>query len=763
MTGVCLKSQSNRCVGRLGCLFALLIVMLGAGEICGASEIKGNITNVQGGEGLGKVRVVVLETDLSAITDNAGNFQITKVPPGSHVLRISSVGYRSTDILFTLEKESDSKEFMVGLVPDNFTRTEKVEVHGDVFQVPDWPSPGDMTMTSSELQQTSMLVANDPFRALQSLPGVSSSGNNELLAQFSVMGAAYENVGIYVDDVLVPNLLHTVPGLTDAPTLSLLTGNDVEELRLMPVAYPVKYADGSGAALAIRTRSGNGEKPLFHVSIGMADTEGVAEGGFGHIRKGTWLVDARKSYLGYLERWIANSPYSQDGFYDASVKLTYELSPNQTVSLLASGGQVGVNDPTLSLFASPYTLKKGTNDLAIGRLGWRWVARPNLVLDARVAYLRTHFEQDNATNTLIENSSDKEWTAGANVTWSWRRGAIFQGGYSFRRPEFENSGNTFSDGHPPSPFSYRSLEKRQDGYVQNSLQFWKDRVRVQCGLRWGRLEDLRVQPITGQASITLQVARNTQVEAGWGHYAELPQSAHSSLGVPFGGSILISNPLPRSSSQYIFAVEQRFGERTRFRAELFDRQNENRFDLILIPGPVSLAQSVLFSRDYSRGLQFVLQRRSENRISGWISYTLVFAESRNYQTILSSGSSIYFNSPYTATFQDQRHTVNAFASYRISPTVRVSAKNSYGSGFPVTTTFPPVLRLRDYERLDLRGEKSWLFKKWKLTLYGELLNATNHGNLRFVDLNFNLITQMPFIETAKELPITPTAGLAFDF
>jgi hypothetical protein len=31
-------------------------------------------------------------------------------------------------------------------------------------------------------------------------------------------------------------------------------------------------------------------------------------------------------------------------------------------------------------------------------------------------------------------------------------------------------------------------------------------------------------------------------------------------------------------------------------------------------------------------------------------------------------------------------------------------------------------------RLDLRIDKSWQFSRWKLGLYGELLNATNHYN-----------------------------------
>src|SRR5439155_1737798 len=88
---------------------------------------------------------------------------------------------------------------------------------------------GDLTLTSSELKQTATVLVNDPFRSLQSLPGISASANNDFFAQFSVMGTPYEQVGVYLDDVLVPNLLHTIASFPDAPTLSLLTGNDVED------------------------------------------------------------------------------------------------------------------------------------------------------------------------------------------------------------------------------------------------------------------------------------------------------------------------------------------------------------------------------------------------------------------------------------------------------------------------------------------------------------------------------------------------------
>jgi hypothetical protein len=94
--------------------------------------------------------------------------------------------------------------------------------------------------------------------------------------------------------------------------------------------------------------------------------------------------------------------------------------------------------------------------------------------------------------------------------------------------------------------------------------------------------------------------------------------------------------------------------------------------------------------------------------------------------------------------------------------LRFSAKALYGSGFPVET-FPPILRIGPYERLDLRADKSWLFRRWKLSLYGELLNATNHNNRRFANSLFNPANQQFTLLTNDGLPVTPTVGLALDF
>jgi hypothetical protein len=185
-----------------------------------------------------------------------------------------------------------------------------------------------------------------------------------------------------------------------------------------------------------------------------------------------------------------------------------------------------------------------------------------------------------------------------------------------------------------------------------------------------------------------------------------------------------------------------------------------------------------YQRDYSRGAQLILQRRSANRLSGWLGFTFVQARERQFQVATPLPPYHFsFDTTYYPTLEDQRHTVNVFAMYRLRPSLNLSGKWLYGSGFPIPSgtyiqagngQFVAVglnqTRLSLYQRLDVRADKDWAFQRWKLTLYGEVLNLTNHYKARyFYSSGVDPITGQALIKTLQGLPLTPTAGVVFQF
>ena len=74
------------------------------------------------------------------------------------------------------------------------------------------------------------------------------------------------------------------------------------------------------------------------------------------------------------------------------------------------------------------------------------------------------------------------------------------------------------------------------------------------------------------------------------------------------------------------------------------------------------------------------------------------------------------------------------------------------------------LRLPAYSRVDLRANKAFLFEKWKLTLSAELLNVTNHKNLRIPIIDgIDPTTGRVFHHFGTTMPVLPALGVAIEF
>jgi hypothetical protein len=760
--------------------FLLCALLVLAALASRAAEIRGKVTNAVGGETLGQVEVSVLGTKCTAITSPDGDFTISDLPPGDHRLRLNAVSYRLLTIPFSLATNSDIKEFSITMVPDNFHHADRVEVRGDLFQVSDSPATTEMNLTSSEIRQTSTVFADDPFRAVQTLPGVSAEGNNEFFAEFSVLGAPFANVAVYVDDVLVLNPFHEIGNFSQGASLGVLTSEVVEEMKLLPAAFPERYGDAEGAALDIHTRDGSRSAPLFRISTGMAATEILGEGWFGRSRKGSWLVSGRKSYLNYLVHGrIQNA--ADVGFEDADLKLSYDLTPRQNVNLFATDGHtnMAMNDQA-SLSNIEYA--SGKSDFTLLRTGWRWAVSPQLLLDARAAYIREPDELRNNMNVMLTKTDHREWVGGASVSWAWAQDQVLQAGLGERRMRDSEYQVGITNSGTLQPFSFAGSGLRQSAYVEQASGLFQGRIHVLGSLRWDRFQEYQPQRFSPQISLAVRAARNTELQFAAGKYSQFSDSAFG----PPPGQCVAEEVLPIKAEHYSAAIEQRIGENTRVRLQAFERKGFYSLG-VTPPGQLgSVTCPVLqpvpggtFKRDYSRGAQLVLQRRSANRLSGWIGYTWLAARERQYKIeVPYAPYALFFDSGfYYSTLADQRHSLNLFATYRLRPTLNLSGKLLVGSGFPVPSgTFEQIgngqfvptgintTRLGLYERLDVRADKDWAFQRWKLTLYGEILNLTNHYNGRFAyESGIDPNTGKVVVKTLQGLPITPTVGLVAQF
>src|SRR5450631_139524 len=744
---------------RLAAVFLVLSLIFFASPLLHAAEIRGKVVSAAGGEPLARVQVAVLDAEGSAVaagvTTKDGSFVIQRLAPAHYKLRLNAVGYRLVTVEFSLVADEAAKEFDITLAPDNFRRTERVEVKGDIFQGPDSPAINEINLTSTEIRETSTVLADDPFRAIQTLPGVSAAGGNDFFAQFSVMGASYNNTSIYIDGILVPSPFHGT-NVSEGATLSILTSETIEDIKLLPAAYPEKYGDAVGAALDLQTRAGSRTAPIFRASIGLADTELLGEGALGTERKGSWLASARKSYLGYLLRNRLNDTSDDVSFYDGDLKLSFDVRPNQTVSFYGVGGHTLVDLLHQSPNPPRDDIKLGTNDFMMGRVGWRWTVTPHLLVDTRAAYLQAPFTTSNAYQQALENDHHAEWVAGSSIVWSWQKDHVLEAGWMSRRVANSTSSTYFDDKGVAQHLATGAVGWKNDWHLQEASSFFGNRLHVVAGLRLDTAGLFDIHPVSPQISASVQVASATQLQFGVGRYNQFDIPVIVNTFPTLAGLCSLSFQRLQTANHYTAGLEQRIGESIRVKATFFDRENGASNAESATPACQPFFSPHGFASvgsDYSRGVQFVLQSRTANRLSGWIGYTLTYAR---------QGYSSRPDLHYYPTLEDQRHTLNVFAGYRLSPTVHVSGKWLFGSGFPVPGQ-NNALRLGYYQRLDARAEKDWAFQRWKLALYGEVLNLTDHNNRRYFYSSYDPNTGNLTVTTGQGLPITPTAGFAFEF
>ena len=755
-----------------GCL-AVLVLLYGLGAEAG--EIHGKVVSASRGEPLRQVLVAVLELKASATTADDGTFRLGNLPPGKYTLRVSAVGYRLVTTHFAMATDTDSKEFSITMAPDNFRRVDHVEVKGDLFEVESPAVPSQFNLTPSELKEASTVFADDPFRAVQAMPGISASDNNDFFGQFSVLGAPFERVGVYIDDVLAPQPFHGIPGFRDGASLSVFSSETVQEMNLMPVGFPERYGDATGAALAVRMREGSRTRPHFTASLGMADSDFIGEGKLGRSGRGSWLASGRKSYLDYLIHHGGIDPFTNVAFEDGDLKLTYDVSSRHNLDLYFLDGHNDVSrrDPA----NGPNDLNTGGNDLTLGRAGWQYAVTPQLLLDTHAAYIRQKFNTANVSGQALSADYYGEWVLASRTTWRWGKSHVLEAGYTGRRLRESGYSLSYTNSAPALFNQINGTGLRQSGYAQQISSVLGNRVHLMAGVRWDALQGIETQPVSAQVSAAWQVASATALTVGYGRYAQFSFQSDAFCPTVPVGPVTIPTDMVGRSNHFVAAVEQRFGENIRARAEAFVRENQEIFGLRDINAngcsPIRPAAGVpgFPLRDFARGAQFIIQRRSANRLSGWIGYTLNYAREHFPfdPAVVPAG---IISAP---ALEDQRHTLNAFATYRLTPSINLSGKFRFGSGMPIAaldfqlvgntlvSVTPADERLGIYQRLDVRCDKAWAFTRWKVTLYGEVLNVTNHDNPRFITTSFDPVTNQATAVTEHGLPITPTAGLTFEF
>jgi outer membrane receptor for ferrienterochelin and colicin len=728
--------------------------------------IRGRVVDARTGEPIAKVRVIASANDQSTTTDDSGAFTLENLPVGELDLYITTVSYGLVKKTITLLDEHG--EFTIALNEDAAALTESVTVTAGPFETSQTNAASEKTLNKRELQALSSILLGDPLRAAQALPGVAT--NDDFRSEFAVRGAGFDRVGLYLDGVLTDNFVHTLEGgYADTGSLSVINADTVNNVSLMSGAFPSKYGDRTGGILDIETRDGNRVKPAGRLVASLSGLSGVVDGPFANGR-GSYLIAGRKSYIGYLLRKINDQNHFTNnppilGFADVQGKMLYDLTKRNEVGFSLIIGSFNFDRNRDRDLLGPDTVFRGTSRNLLFNAHWSYTPNSQLFWQTRFFGLRTNFRNTNNEDVKLLDGKRTQFGARSDVSFTSRGGHRFETGV-YVRSLSEKSENQFFDFFTGTIQTFNRLDRRggeESIYAQDTWSSERLDLSLTGG---GRVEHSGLTGetvISPRASLGWSVSKDWKVRAAAGRYYQFPD--FDQMFGRLGNSALRAE----RSTHYNASVERRFGDRMRFLAEVYDREDDKLFFSLFEPRLVG--NDVTFSQfrfqnsvgGHARGIELTLQRRSANKFTGWVSYAYSQTNLTDAQTGLSFISDT-----------DQRHSVNVYGSYRFNETWNLSSAWRYGSGEPVPGFYRQVgqgyflsaerntTRLPVYSRVDIRVNKAFLFNKWKLTLNGELINALNRENVRYAGFEGYLDDRV-FGQLDRVLPRIPSAGVVIEF
>ena len=732
-----------------------------------AATLHGRVVDARTGEPIAKVRIIVSGTDLSTTTNDNGEFTFDNLPAGQVELYITTVTFGLVKKTITIA-ESGNPVFEIALNESAAALTETVTISTGPFDRIETNAPSEQTLNKRELQELSSVLVGDPLRAAQALPGVAA--NDDYRSEFAVRGAGFDRVGLYVDGILTDNFVHTIAGgYPDTGSLSVINADTVDSVSLLSSAFPVRYGYRSGSILDVSTRDGNRVKTAGRFAAALSGLGGVVDGPFDGGR-GAYLVAARKSYLGYLVRRFndqfdyTNNPPVLD-FADGQGKVIYDITKRDQVgfSLILGDFTFDRNRDRNLLGFNQVFRGNSRNFMANGF--WTMTPSPYFFVQTRVFGLRSTFKNINREDDTLNDGNRNQFGVRFDVSYQRDANRIESGLY-IRRLSV-NSSNTFFDftfGLPVDALSFEHSGVEQGYYVQDTLSSEARGIALTGGLRVEHSGVTSETNFSPRGSFTWTIAKTWKLRLGAGRYHQFPD--FEQMFGRLGNAQLKSE----HATHFNAGVERSFGNRTRVLAEVFDREDRELF--FSLNEPRLFLGFVTFNEfpfqnslnGHARGFEVTVQRRSANRLAGWISYAYTRTE------LTDARDALVFPSD-----TDQRHTVNAYANYRFNDTWNLSTELRYGSGQPIPGFFGQdaqgyflthdrnQTRVPFYNRVDVRLSKAFLFKRWKMTLTGEVLNVFNRNNVRYAGFDFFTGNGRVIGQLDRVLPILPSAGVVVEF
>ena len=680
------------------------------------------------------------------VTDAAGRFQLDEVPAGPVVVVVQAPEYAALE---------DEEQVLEGQLTTVRYYLAKTGFDGDTVTVVGRRPNKQVTRRSLTLGEIRTVpgTQGDALKVIQNLPGAARVA--PFGEQLVLRGGGHTEA--FIDRHSVPTSFH-FGGLRSAVDSGL-----IESLDVYPGNYGAELGNANGGAVDLRIRRPADDAIHGYVQVDVFDASAAIEGPVGE--HGSLSVGARRSYVDAilplaLSEEDLKTFRTAPRYADAHVVYDYD-GPDHHLRLQTFGSA----DEMVLLFDEPSENDPGFRGGL--DLSESWV-HTQAQWDTRLA---DDLEQHLSLSHLYNHTAQ---TVGPRFSVTFEaHGVIGREDLSLRASEAltlraglevdllwldydVTAPSPPKEGEPQLPFSANELLYSRGTMFQARPAVWAEAqwtlgdLLLVPGLRVQLFEQLDEVVAMPRLTARYALTGRTTLKGGVGLFSETPKV--DELEAVFGNPDLKAE----RSWHYSAGVEQRFTDHLSLDATGFYKD----FDRLVVGDDDPRVAFTNGGEGRAYGLELLLRHQGDERLYGWIAYTLMRSERQ------APGGD---HRPFDL---DQTHNLTVVAQYKLTTTWEVGGRFRFVTGNPSTPwvgrtfdsdadAFIPVAgapnseRNDDFHQLDLRVDKHWVFDTWRMTTYLEAQNVYNRANAEGYTYNYDYTER----EVSAGLPFVPSFGV----
>ncbi len=291
--------------------------------------LRGFVLDRETGEALPGAHIYLSDLRIGAITNNAGYFALSSLPPGAYALQVSFLGYTTAE----RQISETSAPAIVSLAP--------LALEGSGIVVEDEradyavaaASPGLLRESVRRLERLPSFPGDsDLFQALQHFPGIRKTG--ELHGGMLIRGASPDQNLYMLDGAPVYHPWHAFS------LISIFQTETFKDIKLYRGSFPVEYGGRISSVLDAQMKDGSQQEPRALMALSPFSGRMVIESPV--TANSSFMAAARRSYLDKIigrEHPVENAEGRRDTlrtgyhFYDASAKYTHRFKGGDRLSV----------------------------------------------------------------------------------------------------------------------------------------------------------------------------------------------------------------------------------------------------------------------------------------------------------------------------------------------------------------------------------------------------------------------------------------------